>query len=39
MVWSDFIQEIRVITDKLRDDEAKADTENDWKFAAMVNPE
>lgn len=30
------LKEIRVITDKIRDDEENATTENDWKFAAMV---
>ena len=30
------LKEIRVITDKIRDDEDTAAIENDWKFAAMV---
>jgi nicotinic acetylcholine receptor len=30
------LKEIRVITDKIRDDEESAAIENDWKFAAMV---
>lgn len=30
------LKEIRVITDKIRDDEESAVIENDWKFAAMV---
>ena len=30
------LKEIRVITDKIRDDEDSAAIENDWKFAAMV---
>jgi hypothetical protein len=30
------IREIRVITDKLQEDDRSADIENDWKFAAMV---
>ena len=30
------LQEIRVITDKVRDDEEAAEIEGDWKFAAMV---
>lgn len=30
------LKEIRVITDKIRDDEEAAAVENDWKFAAMV---
>ena len=30
------LKEIRVITDKIRDDEDTANIENDWKFAAMV---
>ena len=29
-------QEIRVITDKIRDDEVSGAVEADWKFAAMV---
>jgi len=33
---SSILKEIRVITDKLRDDEDAAGIENDWKFAAMV---
>jgi len=30
------LKEIRVITDKIRDDDEAAAVENDWKFAAMV---
>ena len=30
------LKELRVITDKIRDDEDTAAIENDWKFAAMV---
>ena len=30
------LKEIRVITDKIRDEEDTAAVENDWKFAAMV---
>ncbi len=30
------LKEIRVITDKIRDDEDTAEIEHDWKFAAMV---
>merc|ERR1712241_92945 len=30
------LKELRVITDKVRDDEDTAAIENDWKFAAMV---
>jgi len=30
------LKELRVITDKIRDDEETAAIENDWKFAAMV---
>ena len=30
------MQEIRVITDKIRDDEVSGAAEADWKFAAMV---
>lgn len=30
------LKEIRIITDKIRDDEDTASIENDWKFAAMV---
>ncbi len=30
------LKEIRIITDKIRDDEDTAAIENDWKFAAMV---
>ena len=30
------LKEIRVITDKVRDDDEAAEIENDWKFAAMV---
>ncbi len=30
------LKEIKVITDKIRDDEESAAIENDWKFAAMV---
>ena len=30
------LKEIRVITDKIRDDDDAATVENDWKFAAMV---
>ena len=30
------LKEIRVITDKIRDEEDTATIENDWKFAAMV---
>ena len=33
---SNILKEIRVITDKLHDDEESAMIENDWKFAAMV---
>jgi len=33
---SAILKEIRVITDKLREDEDTAAIENDWKFAAMV---
>ena len=31
------VQEIRVITDKIRDDEVSGAAEADWKFAAMVS--
>ena len=31
------MQEIRVITDKIRDDEVSGAAEADWKFAAMVS--
>jgi len=30
------LKELRVITDKIKDDEDSAVFENDWKFAAMV---
>ena len=30
------LKELRVITDKIRDEEDTAAIENDWKFAAMV---
>ena len=30
------LKEIRVITDKVRDDDEAAEIEGDWKFAAMV---
>ncbi len=30
------LKEIKIITDKIRDDEEAAAIENDWKFAAMV---
>merc|ERR1719295_824981 len=30
------LKEIKIITDKIRDDDESAATENDWKFAAMV---
>ena len=30
------MQEIRIITDKIRDDEVSGAVEADWKFAAMV---
>ena len=30
------LKEIKVITDKIRDDEESGAIENDWKFAAMV---
>ena len=30
------LKEIRVITDKIRDDDDAATVENDWRFAAMV---
>jgi nicotinic acetylcholine receptor len=30
------LKEIKIITDKIRDDEESAAIENDWKFAAMV---
>jgi nicotinic acetylcholine receptor len=30
------LKEIRIITDKIRDEEDTAAVENDWKFAAMV---
>jgi nicotinic acetylcholine receptor len=30
------LKELRVITDKIRDDDDTAALENDWKFAAMV---
>ena len=30
------LKEIKVITDKIRDDEESAAIEGDWKFAAMV---
>ena len=30
------LKEIRIITDKIRDDDEAADVEADWKFAAMV---
>ena len=30
------LKELRVITDKIKDDEDSAAFENDWKFAAMV---
>ena len=30
------LKEIKVITDKIRDDDESTATENDWKFAAMV---
>jgi len=30
------LKEIKIITDKIRDDEESATIENDWKFAAMV---
>jgi hypothetical protein len=30
------LKEIKVITDKIRDDEESATVEGDWKFAAMV---
>ena len=30
------LKEIKIITDKIRDDEESAAIENDWEFAAMV---
>ena len=30
------LKEIKVITDKIRDDEESSSIEGDWKFAAMV---
>ena len=30
------VQEMKVITEKIRDDEESSSTEADWKFAAMV---
>ena len=30
------LKEIKVITDKIRDDEESGAVESDWKFAAMV---
>ena len=30
------LKEIKVITDKIRDDEESSAVESDWKFAAMV---
>ena len=30
------LKEVKVITDKIRDDEESTAVENDWKFAAMV---
>ena len=30
------LKELRIITDKIRDEEDTAAIENDWKFAAMV---
>ena len=30
------LKEIKIITDKLRDDDEAGSIENDWKFAAMV---
>ena len=30
------LKEIRIITDKIRDDDESAEVEADWKFAAMV---
>ena len=30
------LKEIKVITDKIRDEEESGAVENDWKFAAMV---
>jgi len=30
------LKEIKVITDKIRDDDEAGSVENDWKFAAMV---
>ena len=30
------LKELRVITDKIKNDEDSASIENDWKFAAMV---
>ena len=33
---SGILKELRVITDKIRQDDENAITTNDWKFAAMV---
>ena len=30
------LKEIKVITDKIKDDDEAGNVENDWKFAAMV---